>query len=68
MRELNLEAIVTPSVRPSDQRISNLSDMICVHLTKHRVLKALRIAQYLRQVTGCSFVRDLQLTGYRKAS
>ena len=53
--------------RPSNARISQLCDMLCMHIAAHRTTKALLIAQYLRDVTGFYLVEGLSYdTGRRQ--
>jgi hypothetical protein len=50
----------------NDKRVSELMDMMVVHILFHRTAKALKIAQYLRNVFGMHTVRNLDLeTGHR---
>ncbi len=45
----------------SEQRISQLADIMCIHLAFGHTSKALLIAQYIRQQTGT----HLHQTAYR---
>lgn len=49
----------------SEARLSQLADMLVGHIIMHRGKKALKIAQYLRAVSGFHLELTMGLDGYR---